>query len=59
VATVQAEGQQSLLLILTSGDTQTQGMDFVLQSPHLESGSHVKVEHADIENGNILGFSDP
>jgi len=43
VATAQAEDRQSLLLILTSGDTQTQGMAFVLATEAKRQGAEVRV----------------
>jgi predicted peroxiredoxin len=43
LGTVQAEGRQSLFLILNSGDTQTQGMAFVLATEAKRQGTEVRV----------------
>jgi predicted peroxiredoxin len=43
LTTAQAESGQSLLLILNSGDTQTQGMAFVLTTEAKRQGAEVRV----------------
>lgn len=43
LTTAQAESQQSLLLILNNGDTQTQGMAFVLATEAKRQGAEVQV----------------